>query len=87
MPRHKLNTADVLNATVLLGTAKDLGGVLRGWKEIAQFLRVSVASAIRYQKERGLPIGYIGRTPLTTPLLISRWILEQKKGINPARGD
>ncbi len=87
MTRRKTTTVDVLNAAVLLGASNDGGGVRKGWKDIAAFLRVSVSQAIRYYKERGLPIGYIGRTPLTTPYLLSRWILEQEKGINPARGN
>lgn len=30
--------------------------LLTGWKEIAQHLRVSEKTAMRYSKERGLPV-------------------------------
>jgi predicted site-specific integrase-resolvase len=30
--------------------------VLIGWKEISQYLRVSEKTAMRYQKERDLPV-------------------------------
>ncbi len=30
--------------------------ILIGWKEISQYLRVSEATALRYHKDKGLPI-------------------------------
>jgi len=60
-------------------------GVLKGWKEIAVFLRVSISQALRYQKERGLPVAYIGRTPITPLRVVELWIMHQKKGINPSK--
>jgi hypothetical protein len=30
--------------------------ILIGWKEISTYLRVSEKTAVRYQKERGLPV-------------------------------
>ena len=32
--------------------------ILIGWKEIAQYLRVSERTAQRYQESRGLPVKY-----------------------------
>ncbi len=40
--------------------------ILIGWKEIAQYLRVSERTAQRYQESRGLPVKY---DPADHPIL------------------
>ena len=64
---------------------KTMPGVLKGWAQIAGFLQISISQALRYQKERGLLVAYIGRTPITTSRLVELWIMHQKKGINPSK--
>jgi len=80
MPHRKTTTADVATALGLLATLQKGGTVYKGWVEIAAFLRVSRSQAIRYRTERGLPVGYIGRTPQITTYAISEWLTRQKKG-------
>lgn len=53
--------------------------VLHGWDEIAAYLRVSLGSATCYYKKRGLPVGYIGRHPVTSTALLDRWLMMQTK--------
>lgn len=64
---------DELNMAIL-NRMGGLAGVLRGWKEIAGFLRVHKMTAMRYHKFRGMPVSYITRRPITTPWLLSMWI-------------
>ncbi len=49
--------------------------VLRGWKEIAAFLGVSVSTAQRYRRQLGLPVDYPRgvRVPCAHPEQLSRW--------------
>ena len=60
-------------------------GVLRGWKSISIFLGCSVCTALRYLRERGLVVGYIGRTPVAPISYLERWVVMQEKGINPSK--
>ena len=69
----KANALDKLNMEVLA----QMGGhavLLRGWREIAGFLRVHKMTAMRYYKYRGLPVSYLNKRAITTPFLISMWI-------------
>ena len=50
-------------------------GLLRGWKEIAAFLRVQKMTVMRYFKFRGLPVSYLNKRAITTPFLISMWVV------------
>ncbi len=64
---------DALNMAIL-NKMGGQAGVLKGWREIAGFLRVHKMTAMRYYKYRGLPVSYLNKRAITTPWLISMWI-------------
>ena len=49
--------------------------LLIGWKEILPAVgNISVYTARRWARSRGLPIGYVGRTPVADQQAIEAWI-------------
>ncbi len=69
----KATALDKLNMEVLAQMGGH-AGLLRGWKEIAAFLRVHKITAMRYYKYRGLPVSYLNKRAVTTHWLLSMWI-------------
>jgi hypothetical protein len=70
----KATALDKLNMEILSRMGGH-AGLLRGWKEIAAFLRVHKMTAMRYFKFRGLPVSYLNKRAITTPFLISMWVV------------
>jgi excisionase family DNA binding protein len=59
--------ADEGTESLLVGTVTDTDegiGVLRGWKDIAKYLRTSERTATRWSIEKGLPVHRSGRGSL-----------------------
>lgn len=69
----KATALDKLNMEVLAQMGGH-AGLLRGWKEIAGFLRVHKMTAMRYYKYRGLPVSYLNKRAITTAWLLSMWV-------------
>ena len=56
--------------------------ILRGWKEIAAFLKVHEQTAMKYANNEGLPVVKIDGNVFSTTIMIRRWILENIKRTN-----
>lgn len=52
---------------------------LTGWKAIASYLDVSVATAMRNYELRGLPVMAVGNTKIALPEQLDQWQKEKKK--------
>ena len=51
--------------------------VLYGWQDIATYLGCSLRQVHRYQKFKGLPVGYFGFRPRIATRILDLWVSRQ----------
>ena len=57
--------------------------MLTGWKEIEQHVGLTQKVLRPLIDSAGVPIRYIGKTPVTTPELMNEWVTGSIKGDKP----
>ena len=51
-------------------------GWLTGWKDIARYIGLSIATCKRYRKKHQLPVHYMpGGTPVALPHELDQWLI------------
>ncbi|MBI9081907.1 MAG: hypothetical protein JEY79_19475 [Pseudodesulfovibrio sp.] len=53
--------------------------LLSGWKDIANFCGVCVATAMKWKRQNGLPVYYVNRKPVADPDKIKAWLSKQSR--------
>jgi len=64
--------------------AQESGGVLKGWKAIASYLRIPPSTAQRWAKD-GMPVRREGRFTVAAPKELSEWLGRESHMPGPAQ--